>query len=119
MVMVEDPANSPTCAFGNFAGSLGGANADVLAGDGCTLAYIAGGVERVERNQIACPFSDTLGRCSSALAVPLPTSSAPLPTSPPGLRCWGWAVGWDVWAGCGGWGLSALAGGVLGTERTG
>jgi hypothetical protein len=85
MTMVEYPANTPTCAFGNFACSLGGTNADVLAGDGCTLSNIADGVDGVESNE-------------------MPTSPAPLPTSPPGLRCWGWAGGWDVSVACGGWG---------------
>jgi hypothetical protein len=70
MVMVEYPANTPTCAFGNFACSLGGTNADVLAGDGCTLSDIAGGVEGVEGNEIARTFPDTLGRCSGAFGGP-------------------------------------------------
>jgi CubicO group peptidase (beta-lactamase class C family) len=44
MVMMEDPADSPTCAFGNFACTLRGANADVLPGNDGTLADIAGDV---------------------------------------------------------------------------
>jgi hypothetical protein len=66
MVMMEDPANSPTCAFGNFACSLCGTNAHVLPGNGGTLADIAGGVDGVESNQVARTFADTLGRRSSA-----------------------------------------------------
>jgi hypothetical protein len=60
MMMVEYFANTPTCA-------LGGADADVLAGDGCTLADIASGVERVKGDKVARTFPNTLGRRSSAL----------------------------------------------------
>ncbi len=67
MTMVEYPANTPTCAFGNFACSLGGTNADVLAGDGCTLSNIADGVDGVESNEIARTFPDSLGCGTGAL----------------------------------------------------
>jgi hypothetical protein len=90
MAMVEYLANAPTCALGYFACSLGGTDANVFAGDDCTLSDIASGVDGVEGDEIA-----------STLAAPLPTSPAPLPTSPPGLRCWGWVGGWDVSVGCG------------------
>lgn len=66
VMVMEYPANATACALGNFAGSLDGAHPDVLAGDGCTFSDIAGGVEGVERNQIACTFADTLGGCSGS-----------------------------------------------------
>jgi hypothetical protein len=71
MVMVEDLAHTAACAFGDFAGSLDGAHADVLARDGCAFSNIAGGVERVKRNQIARTFADTFGRGSSAFGCAL------------------------------------------------
>ena len=67
MVMVEQFANSPPCSLGDFACALHSANADVLAGHGCPLADIAGGIERVKRDQVACTLPNTLGRRSSAL----------------------------------------------------
>jgi hypothetical protein len=68
--MVEYPANAPPCAFGDFACSLGGANANVLPGDGCALSNIACGIEGVEGNEIARTFPDSLGPCSSAFGGP-------------------------------------------------
>jgi hypothetical protein len=67
MVMVEYFANTPTCALGDFACALGGTDADILAGDSCTLANIASGVERVKCDQVARTFPNTLGRRPSAL----------------------------------------------------
>jgi hypothetical protein len=65
-MMMEYPANTPARPLGNFACSLGSANANVFAGNRRTLSYIAGGIERVQRNQIASTFPNALGRCSSA-----------------------------------------------------
>jgi hypothetical protein len=67
MVMVKNPANSPACAFGDFACSLGSANADVLACNDRTFPYIASGIDGVKGNQIACTFPDSLGRGTCAL----------------------------------------------------
>jgi hypothetical protein len=67
MVMVEYFANSPTCALGDFACALGGADTDVLASDGSAFGDIASGVEWVECDKVARTFPDTLGRRSSAL----------------------------------------------------
>ena len=67
MVMVEYFANSPTCALGDFACALGGADADVLAGNGSAFADIASGVEWVKCDKVARTFPNTLGRRSSAL----------------------------------------------------
>src|SRR5580704_7261258 len=67
MVMVEYFANTPTCALGNFACALGGADTDVLACDGCTLADIASGGDWVKCDEVARTFADALGRRSSAL----------------------------------------------------
>ena len=67
VMMVEYFANSPTCALGDFASAFGGADADVLAGDGCPLADIASSVEWVKRDEVAGTFPDTFGRRSSAL----------------------------------------------------
>jgi hypothetical protein len=72
MVMMEYFANSPTCALGDFACALGGADADVLAGNGSAFAYIAGGVERVKCDKVARTFSNTLGRRTSALGGSFP-----------------------------------------------
>jgi hypothetical protein len=67
MVMVEYFANSPTGALGDFARALGGADADVLAGDSCTLADIARGIDGMKCNKVGRTFPDPLGRRTSAL----------------------------------------------------
>jgi hypothetical protein len=70
MGMVEYFANTPASAFGNFACALSRADADVLAGNTCTLADIAGGVEWVQRNKVTRTFPNPFGRRSSALCGP-------------------------------------------------
>ena len=67
MVMVENLANSTTCAFGDLARALGRADADVLAGDGCTFADIASRVDGVKGDKVARTFPNALSRRSSAL----------------------------------------------------
>ena len=67
MVMVENLADSSTCALCDFACAFGGADADVLAGDRCTLADIACSVDRVEGDKVVRTFSDTLGGRSCTL----------------------------------------------------
>ena len=68
MVMVEYLTNAAACPLGNFACALGGADADILAGDRCTLADIASSVEWVKCDKVARTFPNTLGRCASALS---------------------------------------------------
>jgi hypothetical protein len=47
-MVVENFANAAACAFGNFACSLGGTDADVFAGNRCTLSNVAGGVQGMQ-----------------------------------------------------------------------
>jgi len=77
MVVVKYPANTPACAFGDFAGSLGSANADILTGTGCTLADIAGCVDRVEGDEIACTLPDSFGSGTRALGCSFADVSCP------------------------------------------
>jgi hypothetical protein len=67
MVMVEYFADTPTCALGDFACALGGADADVLASDGSAFGDIASGVEWMKCDKVASTFPDTLGCRSSSL----------------------------------------------------
>jgi hypothetical protein len=66
MVMVKYFANTPTCALGDFACTLGGADADVLTRDACTPADIGSGVEWVKCDKVARTLPNTLGRRSGA-----------------------------------------------------
>ena len=91
MAMVEDFADPATCSPGDFACALRGTDADVLAGDGCAFADVAGGSNGVEGDELAGAFADALGCGSGAFGGAFADSPAPLPTSPPGLR--GWACG--------------------------
>jgi hypothetical protein len=61
MVMVKYPANTPTGALGDFACSLGGANADVLAGNDRTLSNIACCVYGMKGDKITRTFPDAPG----------------------------------------------------------
>ena len=67
MAVVEDLADAATRAFGDFACALDGADAYVLSGDACSLAYIAGGVDGVECDEVASAFADALGCGSGSL----------------------------------------------------
>jgi hypothetical protein len=84
MVMVEYFADSPTCALGNFPCALGGADADVLAGDGSAFADIASGVEGVKCDKIACTLPNTFGRRSRSLGG----SFADIPGSSTDVATW-------------------------------
>jgi hypothetical protein len=118
--MVEYPADTPACSFGNFAGSLGSANAYVLTGDSCTFSNIAGGVERVQRNQIARTFPDTLGRRTSALGSPFANVSSTAAYVTAGAALLGLGLRLRYFGGLlRRLGLSALAQGVRAAESKG
>jgi hypothetical protein len=65
--MVKQFADAPSSPLGDFARTLGGADADILARHACTLAHIARGVERVKCRKIARTFPNSLRRSSCAL----------------------------------------------------
>jgi hypothetical protein len=135
MVMVEYSANTPARSLGDFACALGGANADVLTGNGCTLADIASGVEWVKGDKVARTFANPLGRRSSALGGSFADVSRALTDVAAGaalavLRLGGWLLGGGGLLGgglLGGWlrcvgrlrrglGLAVLTGGILAAE---
>ena len=128
MVMVKYPANAPACALGDFACSLGGANADVLAGNGRALSDIACGVDGVEGDEIARTFSDPLGRCSGSLGgtfACVPDAATDVAAGAALLGLGGW-LSLGGWLGCfsrlsGLWlgGLGILAGCPLATDGEG
>jgi hypothetical protein len=66
MAMVEDFADAAACALGDFACALGSTDAHVLAGDSCALADVAGSIDGVEGDEIACAFADALRRGSGS-----------------------------------------------------
>jgi hypothetical protein len=70
VVMVKEFANTPPGALGDFACSLGGTHAHILARNHRAFSYIAGGVDRVQGDQIARAFSYSLGCCANALGCP-------------------------------------------------
>jgi hypothetical protein len=120
MAMVKYLANTPTCTFGDFSCSLGGANADVLASNGRTLSDIAGGVEGVEGDEIARTFPDSLGCGTGALGgsfADVSCAAADIAAGAALLRLGGRL-------GCvgrlrRGLGLAVLAGGVLAADGEG
>jgi hypothetical protein len=119
MVMVEYFANSAAGALGNFAGSLHRTGADVLAGDGRTLSDIAGRVDRVERNQIARTFPNTLGRCASAFGSPSANVSGTAANVTAGAALLGLGLRLRCGSGLRGLGQSVLARGILSAEGKG
>ena len=119
MVMVEYFANSPTCAFGDFACALGGANADVFAGNGSAFADIASGVEWVKCDKVARTFPNTLGRRSSSLGGAFADVSCAFPDVATWAAFMGLLLGGRLRC-VGmlrlGWGLAVLTGGVLAAD---
>jgi hypothetical protein len=71
VAVVEDFADAATCALGDFACALSGTDSDVLAGDGCAFADVAGGFGGVEGDEIAGAFADALGCRSGSLGSAL------------------------------------------------
>jgi hypothetical protein len=114
MAVVEDLANAATCAFGDFACALGSADAYVLSGDACTLAYVTGGVDRVESDEVASSFADALG-CGSGsfggVLADVAGSAADVTAGAAGLRLGRrLSLGGGLrWGGCGLAGLRANA----------
>jgi hypothetical protein len=120
MAMVEYLANAPTCALGYFACSLGGTDANVFAGDDCTLSDIASGVDGVEGDEIASTFPNTLSRCSGTLGGPFADVSGTAADVAAGTAL----LGLGGRLGCfgrlrRGLGLGVLAGGVLDADGEG
>lgn len=116
MVMVEDFADTTTCALGNFAGALGCADADVLTSDGCTLADIRGGADWVKGDKVSRTFSNPLGcrsRAFSGSFADVSRAPADLATRAAfvrlplggGMGCAG-RLGWRL-------GLAVLGGGIV------
>jgi hypothetical protein len=70
MVMVKELANSPPCAHGDFACSLGHAHAHILARNRRAFSHIPGGVNGVQGDQIARAFSHSLGCRAGTLGRP-------------------------------------------------
>jgi hypothetical protein len=114
MAVVKDFADAATCALGDFVCALGGADADVLSGDGCSLADVPGGVDGVQGYEIASAFADALGCCPGSLGGALADvagSAADITAGAAGLGLWrGLRLG-------GGWGGDGL--GVLGRDGPG
>jgi hypothetical protein len=111
VAVVEDFADAATCALGDFACAFGGADSYLLAGDACTLADVAGGVERVEGDEIACTFADTLGCGSGSLCGALADVSGSAADVAAGAAGLGLSLDWGL--GRGGCGLGVLGGNAL------
>jgi len=121
MAMVEDFADAATCALGDFARALSGTDADVLAGDGCAFADVAGGVDGVEGDEIDRAFADALGCRSGSLGGALADvagSAADVTAGAAGLGL-GRGLSFGVGLGWGGCGLGVLGANVLGVDGEG
>ena len=118
MVMMEDLANSPTCAFGDFACALCGADADVLAGNGSAFPDVASRVEWVKFDKVARTFPNTLGRRSSALGGSFADVSGAPADVATGAVLMGLLVGWLRFVGMlrRGLGLAVLPPSVLAAD---
>jgi hypothetical protein len=119
MVMVKYLANPPARAFGDLAGSLNGAHADVLTGNGRALPDIASGVDGVEGDQIARAFPDSLGGGAGTLGSPLADVSRAAANLAAGAALLGLRMGGMlVCAGRlrRGLGLAVLAGGLMAAD---
>jgi hypothetical protein len=118
MAMVEDFADAATCSLGDFACALRGTDADVLAGDGCAFADVAGGVDGVEGDKIAGTFADALGCGSGSFGrafADIASSAADVMARAAGLGLW---RGLDLSGGLG-WGGCGLGGNTLAANGEG
>jgi hypothetical protein len=117
VAVVEDFADAATCSLGDFACSLSRTDACVLSGDACTLADVAGSVDGVKSDEIACAFADARGCGSGSLGGALADvarSAAYVTAGAPGLGLW------RSLSLCGWWcGLGALGGDVLAGDGEG
>jgi hypothetical protein len=113
MAVVEDLADAATCALGDFSRALGGADADVLAGDACAFADVLRGSGGVEGDEIAGAFADALGCFSGSLSrafADVACSAADVTAGAAGL---GLGLGWGWWV------LGVLGANVLGGDGEG
>jgi hypothetical protein len=106
MAVVEDFSDAATCSLGDFACAFRGTDADVLAGDGCAFADVAGGVDRVEGDEIAGTFADALGCGPGSFGgafADIAGSAANITAGAAGLGLWrGLGLGGGLrWGGCG------------------
>jgi hypothetical protein len=121
MAMVEDFADAAACALGDFAGTLGGTDTHVLAGDGCAFADVAGGVDGVEGDEISGAFADALGCGSGSFGgafADIASSAADVAAGAAWLGLWrglslGGAMRWS------GRSLAGLGGNALGADGEG
>jgi hypothetical protein len=122
MAMVEDFADAATCALRNFACALRGTDADILAGDACTFADVAGGVEGMEGDEVTGAFADAFGCCSGSLRSALADvarSAADVTAGAAGLGLWRglglrWGLRWGL-----GWGRCGLGADTLAADGEG
>jgi hypothetical protein len=115
MAVVEDFADAATGALGDLACALGGADADVLAGDACAFTNVFRGSSGVEGDEIAGTFADALGCRSCSLGGALADvagSAADVTAGAAGLGLWrGLSLGWGL-----GWGGVVLGGNARGAN---
>jgi hypothetical protein len=119
MVMVKYPANPPAGALGDFACSLGGANADVLAGNGRALSDIACGVYGVKGDKLTRTLPDALGCGACTLGCSFADVSCTAANVATGTALLGLGLGLRLSGRLGcvrGLGLAVLAGSVLATD---
>jgi hypothetical protein len=114
MVMVKYPANPPASALGDFACSLGSANADVFAGNGRALSDIGCGVYGVKGDKVTRTFPDSLGCGACTLGGSFADVSCAAANVATGAALLGLGLRLGGRLGCvRGLGLAVLAGSVL------
>jgi hypothetical protein len=91
--VVERLRNQLTGTFPDLAGTLDRADPYILTGISSTFAYVLGSASRMQRHQVAGPFTDALGSFPAPSPAPLPMSPLPLPISPPAPHPGGVALG--------------------------
>jgi hypothetical protein len=120
MVMVKYPTNPPAGSLGDFACSLGSANADVFAGNGRALSDIACGVYGVKGDKITRTFPDSLGCGSGSLGGSFADVSCAAANVATGAALLGLGLRLSERLGCvRGVGLAVLAGSVLAADGEG
>ena len=101
--VVERLRNQLPGAFPDLGGTLDRAYPDIFAGISSTFAHVLGSADRMQRHQVAGPFTDALGSLSHALTCAFTDVTAAAADITAGAS----SLGWGCRLGLGGPGCAA------------
>ena len=94
--VMEWLCNQFSGTFGDLAGTLGRACPHILTGISSTFTHVLGRATRMQRHQVAGPFTDALGSLACALACAFADVTAAAADITAGASSLGWGSGLGV-----------------------